>query len=86
MSLWRKNSAKTLRVVRQLSVYLKRDEGMGVAKNTGSLGDGGGKGERRTDIEKVREEERRERIGVEKIQAQAVGGGGGGWGWKGREK
>lgn len=26
MSLWRKNSAKRLRVVRQVSVYLKREE------------------------------------------------------------
>ena len=37
LSLWRKNSAKRLRVVRQLSVYLKREDRCRESTGTGRL-------------------------------------------------
>lgn len=50
MSLWRKNSAKRLRVVRQISVYVKIKVRKWVQRNTGTWWGSGG--------DRAREEER----------------------------
>ena len=58
MSIWRKNSAKILRVVRPTSVYLKREGREDrCGESTGRLGEL--EGERERDRYKTREEEKR---------------------------
>ena len=54
MSLWRKNSAKRLRVVRQISVYLKRRERRNMWRKHRHrlwLGEGGGERDRESETE-----------------------------------
>ena len=60
MSLWRKNSAKRLRVVREISVYLKRRERRNMWRKHRHrlwLGEGGGERDRKSKRECAREKE-----------------------------
>lgn len=59
MSLWRKNSAKRLRVVRQISVYLERrgEARCGEKAQAVWVEEGCGKGERETERKKGEREQ-----------------------------